>query len=272
MEIIIKPKNKWWQIDFKEIWRFRDLAYFLAWRDFKVKYKQTVVGVLWVVFQPLITMIIFTVFFGGLAKIPSDNIPYPIFVYIGLLFWTLFSNSLTSASNSFVENQGIITKIYFPRIIMPFSSITTNLVDFTISAAILIIMMLFYNFSPSPTGLLLLPLLIVMTIFSTLSISLLLASLNVKFRDVRYILPFFIQLLIFVTPVIYPASLVSAQNRWILGLNPMAGIIDTARSGLLGNQPIDWLLLLISTISMLLYGTIGFIYFRKVEKYFADLI
>jgi lipopolysaccharide transport system permease protein len=272
MEITIKPKTKWWQIDFAEIWRFRDLAYFLAWRDFKVKYKQTVIGIMWVVFQPLATMIIFTVFFGGLAKIPSDNIPYPIFVYTGLLFWTLFSNSLSNASNSFVGNEGIVTKIYFPKIILPIASITTNLVDFAISAAILVIMMFVYNYSPSLTGILILPILVIMTLLSTLGIGLLFASLNVKYRDVRYILPFFVQLLIFITPVIYPVSLVSPQNRWILGLNPMAGVIDAARAGLLNNQPIDWTLLGISAISMFVYFVIGFIYFRKVEKYFADVI
>ena len=272
MEILIKPKTHWWKVDFKELWRFRDLTYFFAWRDFKVKYKQTVIGVLWVVFQPLVTMVVFTVFFGNLAKIPSDNIPYPIFVYTGLLFWTLFSNSLTNASNSFTSNEGIVTKIYFPRIILPLSAVITNLVDFVISAAILGIMMIFYHYTPSLIGILLLPVLILMTILSTMGIGLLLAALNVKYRDVRYILPFFIQILIFVTPVIYPVSIVSPENRWVLGLNPMSGVISAARSGLLGNSPIDWTLLGISAISMTVYCLIGFIYFRLVEKYFADVI
>ncbi len=259
-------------MDFAELWRFRDLMYFLAWRDFKVKYKQTVVGVLWVVFQPIATMIVFTVFFGNLAKMPSDGIPYPIFVYTGLLFWTLFSNSLSNASNSFTANEGIITKIYFPKIIMPLASIATNLVDFVIAASILAGMMVFYHYTPSLTGILLIPVLVLMTVFSTLGIGLLYASLNVKYRDVRYILPFFIQILIFITPVIYPVSIVSPQNRWILGLNPMAGVIDTARAGLLGSNPIDWSLLGVSALSMTFYCIIGFIYFRKVEKYFADII
>jgi lipopolysaccharide transport system permease protein len=272
MELIIKPKNKWWHTDFKEIWRFRELAYFFAWRDFKVKYKQTVVGVLWVVFQPFVTMVVFTVFFGNLAKMPSDNIPYPIFVFTGLLFWTLFSNSLSNASNSFTANEGIITKIYFPKIIIAVASVVTNLVDFVVAAAILVVMMVFYHYVPSFTGILIIPLLVIMTTASSVGIGLLLASLNVKYRDIRYILPFFIQLLIFITPVIYPVSIVSPENRWILGLNPMAGIISAARSGLLGGSPIDWTLLGISALSMALYCVIGFFYFRLVEKYFADVI
>ncbi|MCX6782240.1 MAG: ABC transporter permease [Candidatus Magasanikbacteria bacterium] len=272
MEIVIKPKNKWWQFDWKEIWLFRDLFYFLTWRDVKVRYKQTTVGALWAIFQPLITMIVFTIFFGKFAKMPSDGIPYPIFVYSGLLFWTLFSAGLSHASNSFIDNEKIVTKIYFPRVILPTSAIITNIIDFLVASIILAVMMFVYHFSPSLIGLLLLPLLIVMTVFSTLGIGLLLASLNVKYRDVRFILPFFIQLLLFITPVIYPVSIVSAQYRWILGLNPMSGIIDAVRAGVLGTRDIDWLLLGVSAISMIVYCIVGYLYFKKVERYFADVI
>lgn len=272
MELVIKPKNKWWRFDWKELWLFRDLFYFLTWRDVKVKYKQTVIGVAWAVFQPLITMVVFTVFFGKLAQMPSDNIPYPIFVYSGLLFWTLFSSSLSNVSSSFVGNENIITKIYFPRVILPISSILTNVVDFFIATIILIIMMFYYNYTPTIIGILIIPVLLIMTILTTLGVGLLLASINVKYRDVRYVLPFFIQLLIFITPVIYPTSLVSDKYRWILGLNPMSGIIDAARSGILGYREIDWLLLIVSFASMIVYCVIGFIYFRKVERYFADII
>lgn len=272
MEQIIKPKNKWWQFDSKEIWQFRDLFYFFTWRDVKVKYKQTVIGALWAVFQPFVTMIIFTIFFGKLANMPSDNIPYPIFVYTGLLFWTLFSTSLAQTSNSFIENEKIVTKIYFPRIILPVSSIITNIVDFFVAFFILIGMMVYYHYTPSLLGLLLLPLLIVMTIFSTLGIGLFFASLNVKYRDIRFILPFFIQLLLFITPVIYPASIVSEKYRWILGLNPMTGVIDAARAGMLGNKPIDFVLLGVSLASMAVYCILGYFYFKKVERYFADVI
>lgn len=272
MEIIIRPKNKWWQLNWKELWQFRDLFYFFTWRDVKVKYKQTFVGAAWAIFQPFITMIVFAVFFGRLVKVPSDGVPYPIFVYVGLLFWTLFSNSLAEVSNTFVANEKIITKIYFPRIILPISAILNNIVDFIIAMAILVGMMFYYGFVPTLEGLLVLPVLVLMTVFSTLGIGLLYGSLNVKYRDVRYILPFFIQLLLFITPVIYPVSIVGEKYRWVLGLNPMSGVIDMARSGLLGNNEMDWILLGASALSMFFYCIIGYLYFKKVERYFADVI
>lgn len=272
MELIIRPKNKWWQLDLKEIWFFRELFYFLTWRDIKVKYKQTFIGVAWAIFQPFITMVVFTIFFGRLAKIPSDNIPYPIFVYSGLLFWTLFSASLSHVSGTFLENEKIITKIYFPKIILPVSAVITNIVDFLIASLVLVGMMFFYNFTPSLSALLLLPLLVFMTIFSTLGIGLLFASLNVKYRDVRFVLPFFFQLLLFITPVIYPVSLVSDRYRWILGLNPMSGVIDTARATIFGTREVDWMLLAVSVASMLVYCVLGYFYFKMVERYFADII
>lgn len=272
MEIFIRPKNKWWQLDWKEIWFFRDLFYFLSWRDVKVKYKQTVIGVLWAVLQPFVAMVVFTIFFGKFAKLPSEGVPYPIFVYSGLLFWTLFANSLSDVSGSFVGNERIITKVYFPRVILPVASIITNLVDFFIAAVVLVGMMVFYGYTPSFFGLILAPVLIAMTIFSSLGIGFLFSSLNVKYRDVRYALPFMMQLLIFITPVIYPVGIVSKRFVWILGLNPMAGIIDAARAGILGIRAIDWSLLGISFISMTVYSIIGYVYFRKVERYFADVI
>jgi lipopolysaccharide transport system permease protein len=217
-------------------------------------------------------MVIFSIFFGKLAHVPSDSIPYPIFVYTGLLFWTLFSTGLSQSSNTFIENERIVTKIYFPRIILPVSSIITNIVDFFIALVILIGMMFYYQYTPSFMGILLLPVLIFMTIFSILGIGLLFSSLNVKYRDVRFVLPFFIQLLLFITPVIYPASIVSTKFRWILGLNPMAGIIDAARAGILGNRPIDFVLLGVSLVSTVVYCILGYFYFKKVESYFADVI
>lgn len=259
-------------MNWSEIWYFRDLFYFLTWRDLKVKYKQTIIGVFWAVFQPLITMIIFSIFFGHYAKLPSDGIPYPLFAYAGLLFWTLFSTSISAVSDSFIVNERIVTKVYFPRIIMPISSIITNVVDFLIASIVLITLMAYYHFPPHLLGIALLPLLLLMTIISILGIGLLFSSLNVKYRDVRYILPFFIQLLIFVTPVIYPASIVLEKYRWILGLNPMAGVIDTARASLLGTHPVDWMLLAVSSVSMIIYCFIGYMYFKKTERYFADVI
>jgi len=272
MEIIIKPKNKWWQLDLKEIWQFRDLFYFFTWRDLKVKYKQTAVGVAWAIFQPFITMVIFSIFFGRLAKMPSDGIPYPIFVYTGLLFWLLFSSGLASVSGVFIANEKIVTKIYFPRIILPISSIITNVVDFFIASVVLIGMMIYYQYTPSLVGLLLVVPLVLMSVFSVLGIGLFFGALNVKYRDVRFVLPFFIQILMFVTPVIYPVSIAPEKYKWLLGINPMSGIIDTARAGLLGTGNIDWTLLGVSAISMCIYCIIGFFYFKKVERYFADVI
>ncbi|MCL5666502.1 MAG: ABC transporter permease [Patescibacteria group bacterium] len=272
MEIIIRPKSKWWHLDLGELWTFRDLFYFLTWRDVKVKYKQTIVGVLWAVFQPFVTMVVFSVFFGRLAKMPSEGVPYPIFVYTGLIFWTLFSAGLTDTSGSFVSNSQIVTKVYFPRVILPTATVLTNMVDFAIAAIILVGLMFYYHYTPTLLGIVLIPVLILMTILSTLGVGLLFGSLNVKYRDVRFILPFFIQLLIFITPVIYPVTIVSEKYRWILGLNPMSGVIDVARAGLLGIKSIDWGLLLVSIISMTVYCVVGYLYFKVVERYFADVI
>lgn len=272
MRIVIEPKNKWWQIDFKEIWEFRDLFYFLAWRDLKVKYKQTFVGIGWAIFQPFITMIVFTIFFGKLAQIPSDGVPYPIFVYAGLLFWGLFSNSLSNISTVFVDNEKIVTKIYFPRIMLPISVVFTCLVDFLMAFLVFVGMMFYYQYVPSIEVLWLFPFLILMTIFTSLGVGFFLASFNVKYRDVRYILPFFIQLLLFLTPVIYPVSIVSEKFQWILGLNPMTGVIDTARVILLGIGEINWFLLLISGGFLILYFLLGILYFKQTERYFADVI
>lgn len=272
MEVVIRPQTKWWKLNLKEIWLFKDLFYFLTWRDVKVKYKQTFVGLLWAIFQPFITMVIFTVFFGGLAQMPSDGIPYPIFVYTGLLFWTLFSGGLSSASQSFVANEKIVTKIYFPRVILPISSIITHVVDFFVASLILAGMMVFYSYTPSLLGMLLIPLLLAMTVVSATAIGLLFSSINVKYRDVRFVLPFFIQLLLFVTPVIYPVSIVSEKFRWLLGLNPMSGVIDAARAGILGTREIDYVLLGFSVAMMFVYCIVGYFYFKKTERYFADVI
>lgn len=272
MELVIKPKSKWWHIDLKELWFYRELFYFLTWRDTKVKYKQTYIGVAWAIFQPFITMVIFSVIFGKFGKVPSDGIPYPIFVYGGLLFWVLFNGGLTSAANSFVNNERIISKIYFPRIILPASAILTNIIDFLFSIIIFAGMLIFYHYTPGLTGLLLAPVLVLLTVFSAFGMGLLIASFNVKFRDIRYVLPFFIQILMFVTPVIYPVSIFPDKYRLLLGLNPMSGIIDTARATLLGTGSIDWALLGVSMASAFVYCALGFVYFKKMERYFADFI
>ena len=268
---IIKPHKTFSLDEFKEIWKYRELLYFFTWRDLKVRYKQTAIGVAWAVFQPLITMVVFSVFFGKLAGIPSDDIPYPIFVFVGLLLWQFFSGSLTQISNSFVGQKAIITKVYFPRIILPLSAIFTKFVDFTIASVILIGLMAYYGYLPHLSGFLILPLLLLITMTAALGLGLFLASLNVKYRDVGYILPFFIQLGLFVTPVIYPSSITGIYS-WFLAMNPMAGVIKTARGALLGTFPINWPQLGISALACLFLLVWGYYYYRKTEQYFADIV
>ncbi|MFC1613105.1 ABC transporter permease [Patescibacteria group bacterium] len=269
---IIKPKKTFDLIgDLKEIWIFKDLFYFLTWRDLKVRYKQTMVGVAWAIFKPFMSMVVFTIFFGNFAKMPSDGIPYPIFVYVGLLLWQFFSSSLSQASSSLISNTSIFTKVYFPRLMLPISSILTNFVDFFIATVILIGLMVYYNYLPNLIGVLILPILLIITFMASMGLGLFLSAVNVKYRDVRYILPFFIQTLMFLTPVIYPTSITGKYSKF-LALNPMTGVIKAARAAILGNAPINWLLLLISGTASLILLIFGIIYFKKTEKYFADIV
>lgn len=268
---VIRPKKAFSLKEIKELWIFRELFYFFSWRDLKVRYKQTAIGIFWAILQPFVTMIVFSIFFGRLADIPSDGVPYPIFVYVGLLFWQFFSGALSETSNSLIGNQSIITKVYFPRLILPVSSVVTKFIDFLLAAVILVFMMIYYGYTPYIGGLFILPLLLLITFMVSTGAGLFLAALNVKYRDVRYALPFFIQILLFITPVIYPAS-IAGKYSWILALNPMTGIVQTARAALLGTTPINWMLLGISAIASAIILTIGLAYFKKVERYFADII
>ncbi|MCK5285796.1 MAG: ABC transporter permease [Candidatus Pacebacteria bacterium] len=268
---LIKPKKTFNWNDFREIWQYKELLYFLTWRDIKVRYKQTTIGILWALFQPFMTMVVFTIFFGKFAQMPSDGIPYPIFVYTGLLIWQFFSASLTDVSNCLIANKGIITKVYFPRIILPISSTVTKFVDFAIASFILIGMMIYYQYTPNLIGLLIIPLLLLITFMASVGGGLFLASINVKYRDVRYVLPFFISMMMFITPVIYPAS-ITGKYSWILALNPMTGVIKAMRAALLGNAPINWTLLIISGVTCLIILLIGFYFFKKTERYFADIV
>lgn len=268
---IIKPKKTFSLKDLKEIWQYRELLYFFTWRDLKVRYKQTAVGILWAVFQPFVTMVVFSIFFGGLAKMPSDGVPYPIFVYTGLLFWQFFSTSLSEISNCLINNQAIITKVYFPRLILPISVTVTKFVDFLIASVILVGLMIYYGYLPNLIGLSIIPLLLLITFIAVLGLGLFSSSVNVKYRDVRYVLPFFIQIMLFITPVIYPASLLGKYSK-ILALNPMTGVIEAARAAILGTAPINWLLLLISGLACLAIVIVGIIFFKKTEKTFADII
>lgn len=271
METIIRPKKTFSWSDVSELWQYRELIYFFTWRDLKVRYKQAAIGVAWALFQPFVTMIVFSIFFGNFAKMPSDGIPYPIFVYVGLLIWQFFSGALTETSNCLIANQSIITKVYFPRLILPISAVLTKLVDFFIASIILIGMMIYYGYTPNLLGLLILPILLFISFLASVGGGLFLAAVNVKYRDVRYILPFFIQILMFITPVIYPAS-IAGKYSWILALNPMTGVIKAAHAAILGNAPINWQLLGISFITTLILFVIGVIYFKKTERYFADII
>jgi lipopolysaccharide transport system permease protein len=271
MQTIIRTKKTFSLNDIKELWQYRELMYFFTWRDLKVRYKQTYIGIAWALFQPFITMVVFSVFFGTFIKIPTDGIPYPIFVYVGLLIWQFFSSALSETSGCLVANQAIITKVYFPRLILPISSVLTRLVDFFIASTILVGMMIYYHYTPNLIGLLILPLLLLISFFASVGGGLFLAAVNVKYRDVRYILPFFIQIMMFLTPVIYPAS-IAGKYSWILAINPMTGVIKAAQAAILGNAPINWLLLSASFISTSIIFVIGIIFFKKMERYFADIV
>lgn len=269
--ILIKPKKTWSLEDFREVWRYRELLFFFVWRDIKVRYKQTIVGIGWAIFQPFITMVVFSVFFGRLVQVPSDGIPYPIFVYTGLLFWQLFSSALSDTSNSLVGNAAIVTKVYFPRILLPLADTCNKFVDLFFASIMLSLLMVHYGYAPTVLGLLLVPLLLAITALSAVGMGLMLASINVKYRDVRYILPFFMQLLLFLTPVIYPAS-IAGKYAWILSLNPMAGVIQAARAGLLRTGAVSWHALALSSVLAVLLFVVGVFFFKKTERYFADIV
>ena len=273
-EHIIDSSERQPLLDLSELWRYRELFGALSWRDLSARYKQTIFGILWAVFQPFVTMVIFTFIFNSLANIQSgDGTPYPIFIYTGLLLWQLFSGIIKDSSQSLVSNSSLIQKIYFPRIIIPSSVVLTALVDFGCGSIILVFLMVWYGFAPHLTGLLILPVLIVCSIFSAMGIGLFLSALNVKYRDVGHIVPFFIQILLFVTPVIYPIKILANFHyikTLMLWLNPMAGVIDCARAGLIGKSLVDWNTLIISISVSILMLSLGLYYFKRTENYFAD--
>lgn len=256
---------------FGEIFRYRDLFYFLVWRDVKVRYKQTVLGALWAIIQPFFTMVIFTIFFGNFAQIPSDGIPYPLFTYSALVPWTYFANSLTTTGNSLVSNANLIRKVYFPRAALPVSASISGLVDLFIASTVLVGMMAYYSVSFS-LELLLLPVLIVPLVLMSLGVGMILASLNVKYRDVKHVIPFVIQLWLFVTPIIYARSIVPENLLFLTSLNPMTGIIEAFRAALLPTRAIDWELLGLSCLITLGVFLVGMFYFKRTERAFADVI
>ena len=266
---VIRPRTGWIAIDWHELWEARELLYFLVLRDITVRYKQTVLGVAWAVLQPVFSMVIFTVIFGGLAKLPSDGQPYALFVYSGLLPWMFFSNAVTGSSQSLLSQQALLTKIYLPRLYVPASAIGGGLVDLSISFAVFAALMLGYQVAPG-WGILAVPFLVLLTVVAALGVGLTLAAVTVTYRDFRYVIPFMIQAWMYVSPVIYPVSLIPEKWQWLLALNPMAGIIDGFRSALLGT-PWNITALATSTAAAIVLLAYGLFYFRKTERRFADI-
>lgn len=268
--IVIEPTRGWRSLQLSELWAYRELLYFLIWRDVKVRYKQTQLGIAWALIPPFVTMLVFSLIFGNLAKIDSNGIPYPIFSFAGLLPWQLFSLALTNTSNSLVNNANLIRKVYFPRLAVPIANVLAGLVDFAIGFVLLIGMMLYYRIIPT-AAILMLPVFILLTIVTVLGIGLWLAALNAKYRDIRYVVPFLTQIWLFATPVVYPSTLIDEPWRTIAGLNPMAGVVEGFRWALLGTQPPTALLLISAGVAVLTLVT-GLFYFRRAERSFADVV
>jgi lipopolysaccharide transport system permease protein len=275
--IVIRPTRGWTSLRLGDVWEFRQLLYFLVWRDVKVRYKQTALGAAWAVLQPVLTMLIFTIFFGGLARVGSDGLPYPLFSYTGILPWTFFAFGLTQSASSLVGSSNLIKKVYFPRLIIPIASVLTGLVDFAVAFVVLIGLMAWYRVPPT-LMVIWLPLLILLGLLAALGFGLWLAALNVEYRDVRYVVPFFVQLWLFVTPVIYPTSRLTAKLAeyglppWLCGLNPMAGVVEGFRWALLGTGSRPGSILVASAAVTLLVLVSGAFYFRRMEKTFADVV
>ena len=270
VEYRIKPQ-KGISLNLSEIWQYRELFYFFTWRDIKVKYKQAILGSLWAILQPFLTMLIFT-FLGNMLNIPSDGIPYPIFAYSGLMLWTMFASSVSNAGNSMVSNANIIKKIYFPRLIIPMSAILVATFDFIMALIVYIGLLIYFKTDVSVIKMIMcLPASVLITIITSFGLGSFLAALNVKYRDFRYIIPFLVQSLMFLTPVIYPVSIIKYQwAKYLIALNPMSGAIDLARNAII-NKPLNIELFLISVVSALVLFFIGLFYFRKTEAYFADI-
>jgi lipopolysaccharide transport system permease protein len=269
--IIVKPSKGWISLKLKELWEYRELLYFMAWRDIKVRYKQTVLGAAWAIIQPFFTMVVFSIFFGKLARMPSDGIPYPIFAYAALVPWTFFANGLNQSSNSLVGSANLIKKVYFPRLVVPISSVISGLVDFVLAFIVLLGMMLFYDIYPT-MNILWLPFLILLTFVSALGVGFWLSALNVHFRDVRYTVPFLTQFWLFASPIAYPSSLLSEPWRTLYGINPMVGVVEGFRWALLGTDTAPGPIIILSSIVALALLVGGAFYFRRMEKTFADVV
>jgi lipopolysaccharide transport system permease protein len=267
----IVPPNRWWAIPFGELWSSRELLYFFVWRDIKIRYKQTAIGAAWAVLQPLLTMLVFSLFFGRLAHIPSGGLPYPVFYYSALLPWMYFAAALQNATNTIVENQRLITKVYFPRLALPLSAVVSGLVDFGVSFLMFLVIMAYYRIRPS-AAMLWLPLFLLLAVLTALGVGLWLSALNAIYRDVRYVLPFLVQFWMFASPVAYASSLVPARWRWLYGLNPMAGVIEGFRWSLTGRGDPPGRMFVVSALVVVAVLLSGVGYFQKMETTVADVV
>jgi len=267
----IKPSHGWASLRILELWEYRELLLFLSWRDIIIRYKQTVLGAAWAILQPFLTMIVFTVFFGKVVKVPSDGIPYPLFYFIALVPWTFFSNGMTLSSNSLVASANMIKKVYFPRLALPIATILAGLLDFGLAFIVGIGLMLYYNYPLTLKALWTIPFLL-LTILITLAVGLWFSALNVQYRDIRYIVPFLVQVWLFATPVAYPSSLLSEPWRTISGINPMAGVVEGFRWALLSTNQPPTPMLIVSTFVTCIFLISGLFYFRRMEKTFSDVV
>jgi lipopolysaccharide transport system permease protein len=271
---VIQPTKGWASLQLGAVWQYRELLYFLVWRDIKVRYKQTALGVAWVVLQPVINMLVFSVLFGVLLNAPSNGVPYPVFVYTGLLPWTYFSGSLARSSLSLVDSRNLITKVYFPRLIVPMTSILAGLIDFAVGFVALIVLMLLYGIAPT-ANIIFLPLFLLLAILTALGFALWLSALNVRYRDIGYLIPFLMQVWLYLTPVIYSITLIPERFQFLLGFNPMTSVIMGFRWALLGQVPETQSYILIFALSlttMVVVLVSGLIYFRRTERTFADIV
>ncbi len=269
--LVIKPTSGWAALNLRDLWHYRELLYFMTWRDVKVRYKQTAIGAVWAVLQPFLTMVVFSVIFGRLAKVPSDGVPYPVFSFTALLPWTFFATAITQAGTSLVTNINLVSKVYFPRLIVPTAGVLVGIVDFAVAFAVLLGMMLVYGIVPG-IAVLTLPLFVLLAFMTALGISLWLSALNVKYRDIRYTIPFLTQFWLFVTPVAYPSSMIPEKWRLLYGLNPMAGVVEGFRWALLGSEQAPGGMILVSAAVVIVLFVGGLFYFRRMEREFADVI
>lgn len=270
-ETVIRPSKGWVALHLRDLWEYRDLIYFLAWRDISVRYKQTVLGAAWAVIQPFFSMIVFSLFFGRLAQIPSDGVPYPIFSYTALLPWQYFATAMDNASNSLVGSANLLSKVYFPRLIIPLAGIIPAIVDFLIAFVVLLGMMLFYGIFPT-ANIIWLPLFLLLALVTALGVGLWMSALNVQYRDVRYTIPFITQFWMFISPVVYPSSMVPETWRWLYALNPMVGVIEGFRWALLATDTAPGPVVAVSVLAALALLASGAFYFKRMEKTFADVV